>query len=721
MINQRTVIMSRMFLAFGLILLVPCAIVMQLVRINFLEGKELRELWSDQAIDFIPIPAQRGNIYDEDGSLLATNAVAYKVAIDPKMDGMNTSLISELCNTLAKHTGKRASYYLKTISRAPDRSRYIVLDKNVSTEAYEALRTYDVQGLIIEEEYQRRYNFETLAAHVLGFVDHKLEGKIGLEKEYETYLKGADGLQQVRRDRNGRIFAYVGAPRKQPKQGHSVYSTIDSHIQAIVEEELKAGIFRTGSNYGSVIVMDPQTGAVKAMANYPTFNPNYPASLENENRRNYAISDMIEPGSTFKLVTAIAAVEQNAVRFNEIFKTPKNGQVLIHGQWMRDHTPLGTLTFPEVIKKSSNVATAEIAQRFTRDTFYQYARNLGFGTPTNIDLPNEETGRLQKPYEWSGVTLPWMAIGYEVQVTPIQLAQAYAAFANRGKMMRPYLVEKVVDEYGKTVWENQPVEVRQIARSETLEKLFPVFKGVVSDSGTAEWVQVPGLPIAGKTGTTQKYINGEYRSSYRASFVGFFPAEDPRYVALVILDEPQSSIYGGRTAGPIFRETAKRIAGLDNHIEKQILKNDEPQKSPWAYTPSVQGLNLNQARALLKAQHLPYDVSGQGKVVGSQKPAPGERLATGKRVKLEMTSVLTGTDTSEAPKTHAIVPDVRSMSMRNASQLIVQQGFDLRIIGSGTVLSQFPNAGDLMKRGAKITIRGREKSLEILAERQGDK
>ncbi|MDZ7695171.1 MAG: penicillin-binding protein 2 [Balneolaceae bacterium] len=451
MTDERSAIMGRLFTLFGLLLLLPCAIGFQLFRINFIEGDELRKLWNEQAIDYISIPAQRGNIYDNDGTLLATNSVVYKAAIDPKVKELTSTDIDKVCQLLSKHTNQSTAFYRQKIRSAPERSRYVVLSKNIDADAYLELNALDMRALILEESYQRRYNFGSLGAHVVGFTNHEDQGVIGLENKYNEQLKGIDGQQQVRRDRNGGIFAYVGAPRKQPVQGHSLHTTIDAHIQAILEDELKAGINRTKSNYGTAIVMDPRTGAIKAMANYPTFNPNQPASSKNENRKNYAISDMIEPGSTFKLVTAIAAVEQDVVEFGETFETPEDGSHMIHGQMMTDHDPLGTLRLDQVFEQSSNIATSEIAMRLSPNVFYQYARNLGFGTPTNIDLPNEETGRLKKPYEWSQVTLPWMAIGYEVQATPVQILQAYAAFANSGKMMRPYVVKKITDGEQNTV------------------------------------------------------------------------------------------------------------------------------------------------------------------------------------------------------------------------------------------------------------------------------
>ena len=712
--KERSAILSRMFVVFGLVLLVPCAIGMQLFRINFIEGPELRELWNAQTIDYIPVPAQRGNIYDDDGSLLATNSVAYKVAVDPKVREMSRANIRQICDTLSKYTSQPASHYLQKIDEAPRRSRYVVLENQANTEVHEALRQLDMRGIILEEDYQRRYSFGSLASHTLGFVNHSMKGMTGLEKMYNQKLSGEDGVQQVRREPNGRISAYVGAPTKQPQQGKSLHTTIDSHIQAILEEELKAGIIRTKSSHGSAIVMDPRTGAIKAMANYPTFNPNNPASLDEENRRNFAISDMIEPGSTFKLVTAIAAVEQEKVQFDEKFETPEDGKIKIHGQWMRDHDPLGTLRFPEVIEKSSNVATAQIAMRLSKDTFYQYARNLGFGTPTNIDLPSEETGRLPKPYEWSQVTLPWMSIGYELQVTPIQLAQAYAAFANRGTMMRPYLVEEIVDGNDNTVWQHSDVAVRQIAEESTIEKLYPVFQDVVSDSGTAEYAQVKGLSIAGKTGTAQKFIDGRYRNEYRSSFVGFFPADDPKYVTLVVLDDPDTyPPYGGITAGPIFRETAKRIAGLDNEIEKQIIEQEQ-RNDVWAYAPNLKGLTKNEATALLENQRLAYNTSGSGDWIAKQTPQPGTKLTPKDEISLELTNAIAIADTTELPDGYSIIPDVGGMSMRKATTLINSRGFEAEMIGSGTVYTQFPRPGDMMKQGRTITVRGKAKALETL-------
>lgn len=705
--NNNSSILSRMFAVFGLLMLLPVAVSLQLLRINFGSGKELRNLWSSQTITTIPIPAKRGNIYDTDGTLLATNSVAYEVAIDPYIPELTDKKMRKVCSILAEYSPHSTSYYMNKIFSSPKGSRYVPLDENISVEAYDKLQAFDYRAVILEENYERVYPFGKLAAHMLGFVNYNMVGVMGLEKEYNKALKGTDGVQQVRLTRNGDIYAYLGAPVKEPKRGYSLYTTINSHIQAILEEELKEGTIEAKASWGTAIVMNPNTGAVLAMANYPTFRPNKPAAGPKEDRRNHMISSVIEPGSTFKLVTAIAALEQNKVQLHEKIKTPPSGKLLIHGQWMRDHDPLGTLPFPEVIQKSSNIGVSKIAMRLSKDTFYQYARNMGFGTRTGIDLPDEQNGLLRKPYKWSAVSLAWMSVGYEVLTTPIQIAQAYAAFANGGLMMQPYVVEKIVDETGNIVQQHEPVEVRRIAEKETIKKLYPVFKGVVSDSGTAPFAHVKGLAIAGKTGTAQKYINGSYRHEYRASFVGFFPVNNPQYVCMVLLDAPQVyPFYGGWVAAPIFHDVAKRIAGLDNDIEKRIIKNQKENEA-WATMPGVRGLSLKKGKALLAVQNIAFQTKGAGNRIVGQKPEAGSKLTKKSTVTLILSDTTTEDKSAQKNAQLATVPNLTGLSMRQAVHLINERGLEAKIIGTGTVNKQYPDPGTSLEQGRTIVIRGK--------------
>jgi cell division protein FtsI (penicillin-binding protein 3) len=709
-----------MFIVFGLLLLIPFALILQLLRINFWAGRDLRALWSDQTIGTISIPAKRGNIYDDKGRLLATNSVTYHAAIDPHLPGITRVQVNKVSKTLAAYTSYSARHYEHKIRSVPRHSRYLVLDKNIPAAAYDSLQALHIRAVILGKKYQRVYNFGSLAAHTLGYVNYTMNGRTGLEKEYNKQLKGTDGKQQVRRNRQGEISAYLGAPKTQPKEGYSLYTTLDMHIQAILQEALKQGVKQSKSNYGTAIVLNTRTGAVKAIANYPTFNPNHLHTLSNDNRINHAIADMIEPGSTFKLVAAIAAVETHKVNLTEEIKTPANGQLLIHGQWMRDHKPLGTMTFPQCIQESSNVCVSKVAMRLSNDTFYQYARNLGFGTLTGIDLPNEAPGKLKKPYKWTKVSLPWMSVGYGVQVTPIQLAQAYAAFANDGMMMEPYIVKKIVDGRGNVIMHRKPIEVRRVAKAKTIKKLKPVFEGVVSDSGTAPKARVKGLPIAGKTGTAQEYINGRYRHIYRGLFVGFFPVKHPKYLCVVVMDKPHVYPYfGGWVAAPVFHHVAKRIAGLDPDIEQKII-NDTRADTVWARMPDLRGLPIADAKAMLQNLGLPFTVKGKGFRVIAQAPKHDAILKKGKKITLIQSSSPTHADSSNNAKNVAVVPNVVGMSMREAAAIISKQDFKVRIIGSGTIAKQYPKAGAEIKHGKTVLVRGKQSPLKELAS-TGDK
>ena len=720
----RGAIMGRMFVMLGILLLLPAALLVQLVRINFIEGEGLRQLWNKQAITEIAIPAERGNIYDRNGTLLATNTIDYRMALDPKVPGMTQAQIDSVLATLGRTTGKGKAYYQGILKDAPTRSRYVVLEKTMNSMQKEELANLGIRGVILEENYRRSYTFGSLAAHAMGFVNHEMKGRIGLESHYDKELRGVDGVQQVRKDAFQRVFEYVGAPKKLPIEGYDLHTTIDASIQAILEDELQVGVQRYQANYGTGIIMNPTTGEILAMANYPSYDPNVPGDINEENRRNFAIADMVEPGSTFKLVTAIAAVEQGVIEDGELFETPEDGAVHIHGLTLRDHDPLGTMNFEEVIQQSSNVATAEIAMRLDNDTFYQYARNLGFGTPTHVDIAGEESGRMAKPFEWSLVSLPWMSHGYELLSTPLQTTQAYAAFANRGDLMRPYLVKEITNSNGQVVEQFQPTRIRRVAKATTLDKLYPVFESVVSDSGTGDLAQIPGLRIAGKTGTAKKVVNGMYSNRYRGSFVGFFPVDAPQYVLYIMLDEPKPVGYGGYTAGPIFKQVALRIAGLDQDLQQQLVQHDN--NNTFAIAPSLLGLSPEQAGDLLESLYIPYDIEGEGEWVVKQHPAPGDTLFTKKRLQLQIhpksglinphkdsQTALKVAETNEIERIE--LPDLRGMSMRTAHSMLAELGLKTQRIGSGTIYAQFPLAGEFTRPGRTVTLRGKARSFEQIS------
>lgn len=723
-------VMLRMMIVFFLVLLMPAAVLFQLFRLQFMEGEALRELWSAQATDFISIPAQRGAVYDADGRILATNTISYSVAVDPLAPNVReNNELSQVVEILSHFTSQPDSYYQQIIDSAPPRSRYIVLGRQFTRPVYDSLRTHRFRGLILEEDYRRRYNFNELGAQLLGYVNHNMRGTMGLEAYYNRELSGTDGIQEVRKDSRNRIREYVGAPRRMPVQGNSLITTIDAQVQAIAEEELRQGVERTGAREGSIVIVEPATGRVKAMASYPAYNPNTPGLFPSEFRRNSVVSDIVEPGSTFKLVTAVAALEQQHVRLSEIFETPASGEELIHGQWMRDHDPLGTLSFQEAIEKSSNVAISRVAQRIPQDVFYQYVRNMGFGTTSGIDLPGEESGRLQQPFNWSRVTQPWMSVGYEIQATPLQIVMAYAALANNGRLMRPYVVERVVDENKQALFERRPTVLRQAIRPETVAKLRPVFENVVSEIGTAESAALDQVTIAGKTGTAQKFVDGRYQSRYRASFVGFYPAENPQYVALVMLDEPQTSIYGGVTAGPVFRNIARRIAAIDERLLAGVPEIRLEVSDTARIMPNVRGMALSEAARILQHQGLDYqleeapadnerlsEASAATRYVAAQTPQAGLPIETNK-IRLRLTSGSSASAVDAVPVTN-YVPEVVGFSMRQAVRILREAGYEVRQNGSGTVADQFPEAGAVLRPGRAVLVRGRAPNMQQLVNSQ---
>ncbi len=670
-----------MYVVLTLMAIFPLAVAGKVLWLHGKEGSELREQGDRQARAVQDIPAMRGTVLDRSGRQLAVNTARYVVAVDPTAEGFDEQRNS-FFDRLSDLSGLPAGVLRRRVDD-PSSPQYVRLLPDVSEAVKDELMSWSVQGLILEPQFNRRYNYESVASHVLGHVNTDLRGIAGLEMEYGQYLRGTPGRRAMRRNRLGFIRARVGGRVVEPQHGQNVVLTIDLLRQAIMEDELKRGVSESGAAGGTAIAMDPRTGAILGMANVPAYNPNRASAYRKARRRNRAITDQLEPGSTFKIVTAIAALERNVVSLGDSIETGE-GWTVFHGRTMKDVHAYGTISFAEAIVKSSNVGIAKTAEKLDPGIFYQYARNLGFGQPTGIDLPGEADGNLRRPDAWSGTTQPWMSIGYAVEVTPIQLLTAYAALANDGTVMQPYVVAERRDLSGHTVWQARPRRIRQAFDPKTAEKLTPVFERVVQE-GTATAANVEGLPIAGKTGTANKVVGGRYGSGARASFAGFFPADDPNVAMVVILDEPQTSTYGGRVAAPIFGRIARRWQGTFSDTP-DTSSADRP-NAIVRTVPDVTGLPAALARQALESRGLRVrwaDAVDADYDVVAQQPAAGTEVELEAAVELR---------TAESSTDNAEMPDVRGMSFRQAVAWLSGRGISVTVHGSGTVVRQQPAAG----------------------------
>ena len=690
-IAARDSILTRLYGVFVALLVLPTLVVVQVVRIQMDEGAELRARGAQQSESVITLAAERGSILDRRGRALAVNTARYEVAADPTAPGFQARA-AELYATLARATGRSADHYRQRVADRASR-QYVVLVRDLDEAAKEALDAGDFDGLIVTGSYQRRYNYGARAAHVLGHVTRDLDGVAGLEMTLDGELEGTPGRQAVQRDRRGVVKAVVGGTRVEPRHGDDVVLTIDLVRQAILEEELARGVEAAGAAWGTAVALDPRTGAILALANVPTYDPNRAGAYSDAARRNHAVVDRIEPGSTFKLVTAVGALESGAVAPTDVVDTGAGWKVF-KGRTMRDSHGYGRITFGEGLTKSSNIAMALAAQRMGPGALYQAARDLGFGQPTFVDLPGEISGSLRRPETWDGLTLPWMATGYSVEVTPLQIAVAYAALANGGLLVRPYVVqERRQHATDRVLWQARPDSVRRAFSAETAQRLMPFFEGVVGPEGTAPLAQVAGLRVAGKTGTAQRATGGGYSRTYRASFAGLFPVEAPEVVIAVVLDRPTNGFYGGTVAAPIFGNVARRWVGTFPSVAERVAPSGTIAARRAARVPRVGGLPAVLAAHRVQAEgfRARWDDDDPWRPVASRQPA-GDSLELGAAVRLDALD--------PAP---AAMPDVRGRSVRQAVAWLRALGVEPRVAGRGVVRQQSAAPGRPLP--ASVTLR----------------
>ncbi len=511
----------------------------------------LKERAKKGHLALVKLPTFRGAILDREGRKLAISLSTRSTYLSPKLLPDPKATVK----VLSEYLGVDEPLLLEKINR---NQNFVWVKRKVEREDYEKIKKLHLPGVGFCKEFKRVYPKGILASHVLGFVDIDGKGLEGIERKNNKLLKGESGWYILIKDAKGRVIPSLERERKRAREGLNLILTIDERIQEIVEEELEKVYKKFNASSATAIVMEPFSGEILGLANRPTFNPNFPGSYPADFRRNRAITDFFEPGSVFKIVTAAAALEEKVVEPEESIFC-ENGKWLYQKHYLHDHKPHKNLSFQEVIAKSSNIGTVKVALRLGERKVYQYARNFGFGERTGIDLPGEVRGILRPPHKWSKYSLAAIPIGQEVAVTPIQAICALAAIANGGWYVRPYLLKEIKDSQGISVRKIKP-QGRRIVSKNTAMTLTSILKEVIEEGGTGPLARVYNYTVAGKTGTGQKVVNGRYsHSKFLSSFIGYAPAENPKVIVLVMVDEPKPLYYGSLVAAPAFREITRRI------------------------------------------------------------------------------------------------------------------------------------------------------------------
>lgn len=542
----------------------------RLVSLQFLHSERFQQKAHDQHKLEIELPPARGEILDRHREPLALSVPTLSIFADPR----KIPSPKEVAEKLAPVIQKDPKELFEKLSR---KKSFVWVERKLTEQKVAAVKELALPGIYFLEEPKRFYPKGQLLSHLLGFVGIDNEGLEGLEKSLDSYLRGKTGRRVTGRDRKGREIITLRLEEVPPVNGCQVVLTIDEVIQHIAEQELEKAFQDHRAEGATIVVLNPQTGEILALANRPTYNPNEVDGSPIAARRNRAVTDCFEPGSTFKVITATAALDQKVTALDETVFC-ENGAYWHAGHVLHDTHPYGEITFQEVIEKSSNIGTAKVAMRMGGPKLYAYIRRFGFGSATRSGLIGEVDGVVYPPKRWSKYSVVAVPIGQEVAVTAVQMTMAMAAIANGGVLMRPTVIRRIVDEKGTPVVDFKPEKVRRVVSSEVAEAITTALKGVVSQSGTAYRARVPGYTVAGKTGTAQKAVPGEgyVRGKYVSSFVGYLPATDPKLCIAVFVDEPKGAYYGGVVAAPVFARVAEQTLKYLDIPPDNLIKVEKP-------------------------------------------------------------------------------------------------------------------------------------------------
>jgi len=644
----------RIFIILVLFYGLALTILARAYQFQVLQAANLRRKADQQYHHLVEIPARRGIICDRDGRELAVSRQTFAVCARPDQI-LN---LSEASQRLAKILNHPSRDLLKLLSSSDP---FIWVDREVSPEVARQVKLLNLKGIELLPSSRRYYPGGSLAAHVLGFagVDQEgLKGLEGIEYAYDELLRGEPRYLVTERDALGEVIYPRDETLDQENRGADLILTLDKSLQFIAERELRQAVTAHRAKGGCVVGMDPKTGEILFMAVEPSFGPNDFGHENPANFRNRAVTDVFEPGSTFKTFLAGAVIEEGVAHASDVYNC-ENGAYTIYDKVINDLEPHGDLTVRQIIAYSSNIGASKLGQKLGKERFYQYITRFGFGSRTGIDFPGERSGAVHPPKSWSPVGVGTISFGQGVSVTALQMVTALSAVANGGVLMKPYLAQRAIRADGTEVVLHRPERVARVLSAGTIKELTSILESVVEGDGTGKRAAIEGYRVAGKTGTSQKAlkgISGYAPGKYVCSFMGFVPIGDPRLAMIVVIDEPETDLAtGGRLAAPVFREIARqamvqlqvpRSDGFEPAIAKSEPKPDEPREAllnsgrevlsklpqPSSQVmPDLTGQSFRQALSLLAGAGIPIQAEGSGRVI-AQEPAAGSSLAECARV-----------------------------------------------------------------------------------------
>jgi cell division protein FtsI (penicillin-binding protein 3) len=628
------------------------------------EQAKLKGMAQDQYVRQIPIPARRGDIFDRRGIPFAQSVEVESIWVDPSELKDKKAAAKDLARVLKLDAAE-------LFARFERARRFAWVKRQVKQEEGIAVKALGLPGLGVTREPQRFYPQRELGAHVVGISGLEGKGLEGLELAFDDELSGQTARLAGYRDARGRKLLTHGTSDPIERQGASVTLTLDRSIQHMAEKALSRAVEDAKATAGMAVVMDPRTGEILALANHPRFNPNTPKDLPRDTLRNRAALDALEPGSTFKAFVVAAALEEKTIRVDESFYCEK-GRWNVGRHTVHDTHPHDTLTTRGILQVSSNICAAKVAQRLGRDRLVRYYGAFGFGEKAGLGLPGEARGIV--PYPRAEIALATEAFGQGLTATAVQLAAGYATLANGGVRMKPYLVQRVVDPDGVVLLENRPTEVARVVSEKNARAVVSMLESVVEKEGTAPRARLAEYRVAGKTGTAQKVdpVAGGYSDKRLASFIGMLPAEAPRAVIAVLIDEPKTDVYGGLVAAPAFKEIAEQLM---------------PYLGVPASTPQ------------------PVAVVPAPKMLGPAAPAVAPREnARDERLAATVPEV-----TERVGEGSVAVPDMTGKVGREAVAQLLGAALEPRLAGTGRVVAQSPAAGMWVEKGTQVvlTLQGR--------------